>query len=129
MRAKINQNKCRQYCRTVRDCVCRRAQPLTGPRPNREIERENMKNMNKLVPLTTCDSTPGEFEPALIPSGFKFRRLVAGGLTTADDHQGWSFRRDLVGLVRECGGLPIVQLDDGGVFAVQHPDEFMRRCW
>jgi len=81
-----------------------------------------MKNMNKLVPLTACDSRGGEYEPSLIPSGFKFRHLQ-------QDDQGFSFRRDLIGLVREVGGLPIVQLDDGGVFAVQHPDEFMRRCW
>ena len=80
-----------------------------------------MKNMNKLVPLTACDSTPGEYEPALIPSGFKFRHL--------QQDQGFSFRRDLVGLVREVGGLPIVQLDDGGVFAVQHPTKGLLSCW
>jgi hypothetical protein len=91
-----------------------------------------MKNMNKLVPLTACDSRGGEYEPSLIPSGFKFRHLqqddAGGGLTTADD-QGFSFRRDLIGLVREVGGLPIVQLDDGGVYAVQHPDEGLLSCW
>ena len=86
---------------------------------------------NKLVPLTPCSSNPGEYEPSLVSDGFKFRHLVRddGGLYTEDDHQGWSFRRDLVGLVRECGGLPIVQLDDGGVFAVQHPTKGLLSCW
>jgi hypothetical protein len=82
-----------------------------------------MKNMkNKLIPLTPCSSNPSEYEPSLVSDGFKFRHLV-------DDHQGFSFRRDLMGLVREVGGLPIVQLDDGGVYAVQHPTKGLLSCW
>jgi hypothetical protein len=81
-----------------------------------------MKNMkNKLVPLTPCSSNPVEYEPSLVSDGFKFRHL--------QQDQGFSFRRDLVGLVREVGGLPIVQLDDGGVFAVQHPTKGLLNCW
>ena len=82
---------------------------------------------NQLIPLTACNTTGGEYEPALVGHGFKYRQLVkADGLKnsfhTKHDHQGFSFRRDLEGLVHECGGMPIIEIDDGGLFAIKNAD-------
>lgn len=87
---------------------------------------------NQLIPLTASTNTSGEYEPALVAHGFQYRQLVkADGLEnsfhTKNDHQGFSFRRDLDGLVHRCGGMPIIQLDDGGLFAVKNADSVLSK--
>jgi hypothetical protein len=80
---------------------------------------------NQLIPLTACPNSQDEYQPALISHGYKYRsleRVKTGGYRTRHDHQGFSFRRDLKGLVHRCDGLPIIEIDDGGLFAVRNAD-------
>ena len=95
------------------------------------------KMTNQLIPLTRCSDEPDVFEPTLVNHGFQYRQLVKaptmggtqGGYHTKHDHQGFSWRHDLDGKVRRCGGMPVIQLDDGGLFAVNNANTFIRACW
>lgn len=87
---------------------------------------------NQLIPICPSDSTPGEYQPALRPHGSQLRQLVTGAdreLVTKHDHQGFTLRSDLAGVVHQCGGLPLVELDDGGLYAVQAADETIAASW
>lgn len=88
---------------------------------------------NKLIPLTVCPESPGEYQPALVPDGYQYRRLVrrrapdgsSDGFSTEHDDQGFRFRNDLDGFVRGCGAMRIIELDSGELFAVQNPHEML----
>ena len=91
----------------------------------------NIIMKNQLIPLTGCNNTKGEFEPSLIPSGFKYDSLVpvdelTNSLQTKFAGEGFSFRRDLIGKVHKCGGLPIIELDSGALFAVRNPSKTLQ---
>ena len=55
--------------------------------------------------------------------------MLCGAAPPAGVRGGFGWRADLDGLVRRCGGMPIIEIDDGGIFAVQHPDDFMWSIW
>ena len=90
-----------------------------------QTKGKSMKN--KLIPLVECSGTTGEYEPALIPQGYKYRILIEsphGGRWTRGDHQGFSWLPKLDGKIRnQCG--PAIQLDDGGLFMIQDADKFL----
>lgn len=84
---------------------------------------------NRLIPLT---KTNKGYEPVLVGHGHIYRTLVKapeGGRCTKHDHQGFSFRRDLHGKVVRCEHLPVIEIDDGSVYAVMDPDNLIRSCW
>lgn len=89
---------------------------------------------NQLIPITVCNETPGEYEPTLVGHGFQYRQLVAvdekkNSFCTKHDHQGFSFRRDLDGMVHRCGGMPVIEIDDGGLFAVKNAGAALAPGW
>lgn len=83
---------------------------------------------NQLIPIEP--SNDGEtWQPSLVEMGYQHQQLVEapeGGLHTKTDHQGFSFRRDLKGLVRECGGMPIIETDEGEIYAVKNAADILQ---
>lgn len=87
---------------------------------------------NELISLAASSMNSGEYEPAGTAHGHKPRQLVKateGGYHTKHDNQGFSWRRDLNGLVHRCGGMPVIELDDGGLYAVRNADQWLLDIW
>jgi hypothetical protein len=92
---------------------------------------------NQLFPITRSANEPDYFEPALVHHGHQYRQLVQaptlggtqGGYHTKNDHQGFSWRHDLDGKVREQNGRPIIELDDGSLFLIGTPSGFLAGIW
>lgn len=90
---------------------------------------------NQLIPITRFRSDSDFYEPTLVPLGFKHRYLVKSrkggehGYYTNGDNQGFSWRHDLEGIVKYCGGMPIIQIDDGSLFVIRNTCSFLYECW
>lgn len=87
--------------------------------------------MNKLIPISPCSSSPGEWEPSLIPHGYRRPHLVNtdGALRIRCGRSGsfheFHFVTHLGGMVHQGGYLPIIRSDEGGTFLVQDPSDML----